>query len=128
MDLTRSPRAPRVTAQRRAPTAALHPLLTRSHAIRKCRLGPVAVRALKKVLDTPSHRDFGRAIGLVIERVSPQQSTHTLKVDLEAGPGLRATADVLARIAELASRAGIDTSKMPPLIDAKPIGKAEQAA
>src|ERR1700733_2884525 len=33
-------------------------------------LGPVAVRALKKVLDTPSHRDFGRAIGLVIERVS----------------------------------------------------------
>jgi phage terminase small subunit len=67
-------------------------------------LGPVAVRALKKVLDTPTHRDFGRAIGLVIERVSPQQSTHTVKVEGEVKLSSRETADVLERIEQLASK------------------------
>lgn len=67
-------------------------------------LGPVAVRALKKVLDTPAHRDFGRAIGLVIERVSPQQSNHTVKVEHDVTPSFKDTAEVLERIAKLAAR------------------------
>jgi hypothetical protein len=62
------------------------------------------VRALKKVLDTPSHRDFGRAIGLVIERVSPQQSTQTIKVEHDVTPSTMETARIFERIAELAAK------------------------
>jgi phage terminase small subunit len=90
-------------------------------------LGPVAVRGLKKVLDNPAHRDFGRAIGIVIDRVSPQQSTQTIKVEHDTTTAFKATADVLARIADLAARAGIDLSKLPPMIDVTPASKAEPA-
>jgi hypothetical protein len=38
-----------------------------------------------------------------------------------------ATAEVLKRIAELAARAGIDVSKLPPMIDVTPVGKSEGA-
>jgi phage terminase small subunit len=44
-------------------------------------LGPMAVRALKHLLVTPSHREHGRALGLAIERVAPAQSTHTVNVN-----------------------------------------------
>jgi hypothetical protein len=86
-------------------------------------LGPVAVRALKRVLDNPGHRDHGRALGIVMDRVAPQNSTHTVKVEHDASPALIATAAVLARINELARRAGIDPAKMPALIDARTNGK-----
>ncbi len=79
-------------------------------------MGPVAVRALKKVLDTPSHRDFGRAIGLVIERVSPQQSTHTVKVEHDATPAFKDTAQVLARIEQLAAKFAV-ALPAPKIID-----------
>ncbi len=84
-------------------------------------LGPLAVRALKKVLGQPSHRDFGRAIGIVMDRVAPQNSTHIVKVQHDATPALRATADVIARIEVLARAAGLDVAKMPPLIDVTPM-------
>lgn len=82
-------------------------------------LGPVAVRALKRVLDKPDHRDFGRAIGIVMDRVAPPQSTHKLTVEHEAAPSMRRTADVFSRIMELAARA-----KVPPMIDVTPKDKA----
>jgi phage terminase small subunit len=67
-------------------------------------LGPHAVRALKKVLDNPSHRDFGRALGIVTDRVAPSQSTHTVKVEGEIKLSAQETAHVLARIEELAAK------------------------
>jgi hypothetical protein len=80
-------------------------------------LGPLAVRALKKVLDTPAHRDFGRAIGIVIERVSPQQSNHVVDVRHDIGPTFKETAIVMARIAELAAKFCV-TLPAPVVIDA----------
>jgi hypothetical protein len=91
-------------------------------------LGPMAVRALKNLLGTPAHRDHGRAVGILMERVAPVESTHNVRVTHDATPELRATAAVLARINELALRAGINPAKMPPLIDVTPVGKSEKAA
>jgi hypothetical protein len=63
---------------------------------------------------------------MVLDRVHPAETV--VKVQHDATPALKATADVLARIAELASRAGIDVSRMPPLIDVTPASKSERAA
>jgi phage terminase small subunit len=78
-------------------------------------LGPAAVRALRKVLSNDKHKDHGRAIGIVMDRVTPVQSTAVLKVEHEVGPSLRAVANVTARILELAERAGV-----PAMIDVTP--------
>jgi hypothetical protein len=67
-------------------------------------LGPLAVRALKNLLVTPSHREHGRALGLTMERVAPQQSTHTIAVRHDATPAFQNTAQVMARMAELAAK------------------------
>jgi hypothetical protein len=83
-------------------------------------LGPTAVRALRKLLDNPNHRDHGRALDIVMNRVTPVQSTALLKIQHDATPAYKATAEVLERIAQLAARAGIDVNKMPRLIDVKP--------
>lgn len=91
-------------------------------------LGPHAVRALKKLLSNPKHRDHGRALSIVMDRVAPTQSTAVVKVEHEAGPGMRATAEVLARIAKIAAQIGIDAERLPPLIDANPVNKTDRAA
>jgi phage terminase small subunit len=67
-------------------------------------LGPLAVRALKRVLDNPAHRDFGRAIGIVMDRVAPQNSTHIVKLEGEVKLTSSETAQVMSRIEELAAK------------------------
>ncbi|MDH2353499.1 hypothetical protein QCM80_22965 [Bradyrhizobium sp. SSUT112] len=91
-------------------------------------LGPPAVRALRKLLEDPKHKDHGRALGIIMDRVTPVQSTAVLKLQHDASPALVATAAVLKRIADLATRAGLDVDKMPPLLEAKPVSKSERAA
>jgi phage terminase small subunit len=91
-------------------------------------LGPMAVRALKNLLGNSAHRDHGRSVGILMERIAPVESTHTVRVTHDATPALRATADVLARIATLAAQAGIDVSKLPPMIDVTPARKLERPA
>ncbi|MCJ9701730.1 hypothetical protein [Bradyrhizobium sp. SHOUNA76] len=91
-------------------------------------LGPVAVRAMKRVLGNDKHREFGRVLGILMDRVAPAQSTHTVKVEHDASPQLVATAAVMRRITELATQAGLDVERMPQLLDAKPIAKSERAA
>jgi phage terminase small subunit len=78
-------------------------------------LGPHAVRALKNLLDDPKAKDHGRALGIVMDRVSPIQSTAVLKVEHEAAASMQATAKVFERIMELAARA-----QVPPMIDVTP--------
>jgi phage terminase small subunit len=67
-------------------------------------LGPHAVRALKKVLDNPSHRDFGRALGIVTDRVAPVQSTAVVKLEGEVRLSTGDTAHILERIEQLARK------------------------
>lgn len=90
-------------------------------------LGPPAVRALRKLLEDPKHKDHGRALGIIMDRVTPVQSTAVLKVQHDASPALVATAAVLKRISDLAVQAGLDVNKMPALIDVRAI-KSERAA
>lgn len=79
-------------------------------------LGPVAVRAAKRVLGNPSHRDFGRVLGIVMDRVAPQNSTHTVKVEGEVKITAAEAARVMDRIEELCSRFGVALSS-PKIID-----------
>ncbi|MCW2219509.1 phage terminase small subunit [Bradyrhizobium japonicum] len=67
-------------------------------------LGPPAVRALRKLLDDPRHKDHGRAIGIVIDRVTPVQSTAVLKVEGEVRLAAGDAARVMERIEELTAR------------------------
>lgn len=67
-------------------------------------LGPLAVRALKKLLETPSSRDHGRALGIVMDRIAPQSSTLEVNVKGEVKMTAAQTADVLARIEQLCSK------------------------
>lgn len=78
---------------------------------------PRAISALSRLIETPSHKDHARGIAMVLDRVHPAETQHTVKVQHDATPALVATAAVLARINDLARRAGIDPSRMPPLID-----------
>jgi phage terminase small subunit len=89
---------------------------------------PRAIGALSRLIENPNAKDHARGIAMVLDRVHPAETISTLNVRHDATPALKATADVLARIAELAARAGIDLSKMPPLIDVTPVGKSEKAA
>ena len=86
---------------------------------------PAAIRAMHKLILTQSHKDHGRAVGMLLDRVHPAETTHHVMVKHDATPSLVATAAVLARIHALALSAGIDPARMPPLIDAKPFTKSE---
>jgi hypothetical protein len=67
-------------------------------------LGPSAVRAMRKVLDKPNHRDFGRVLGIVMDRVSPVESTAIVKVEGEVKLSSRETEQVMKRIEELTAK------------------------
>jgi phage terminase small subunit len=67
-------------------------------------LGPHAVRALKRILDDPKHREHGRALGIVMDRVSPVETTATLKVEGEIKLSAGDTRQVMDRIEALAAK------------------------
>jgi phage terminase small subunit len=47
-------------------------------------MGPLAVRALKNLLGDKAAKEHGRALGIVMDRIAPQQSTHTVNVNHHA--------------------------------------------
>lgn len=89
---------------------------------------PRAISALSRLIETPSHKDHARGIAMVLDRVHPVETQHTLKVEHDVSPAMVTTAAALKHIAELAAKVGLDVGKLPPLIDAKPVSKSEQAA
>ncbi|MGA2056921.1 MAG: hypothetical protein ABSG88_16600 [Bradyrhizobium sp.] len=78
-------------------------------------LGPHAVRALKRLLDKPDHRDHGRALGIVMDRVAPAASTLTVKHEGEVKFSQDASV-VLARIEKLCAKFAIPLPA-PKIID-----------
>jgi hypothetical protein len=89
-------------------------------------LGPTAVRALKNLLGDKAHRDHGRSLGIVMDRIAPIESTHTVKVQHDATPSFKETAQVLARIAELAAKFSVRLPA-PPIIDGEVVETKSQA-
>ena len=79
---------------------------------------PAALRALKDLIANPKHPHHMKAIAAVIDRTDPLQTTHNVIVDHRSERQLTAaTAEVIARIHELAKRAGL--AQLPPPIDAE---------
>jgi phage terminase small subunit len=76
---------------------------------------PRAIRALSNLIEDPLAKDHARGIAMVLDRVHPAETQHTVKVEHEASFSMNATAEVFARIMELAARAGV-----PPMIDITP--------
>ena len=87
---------------------------------------PRAIGALARLIENPKAKDHVRGIAMVLDRTMPVETI--VKMQHDATPALRATADVLERIAAIAPRVGIDVSRMPPMIDVTPVGKPEKAA
>lgn len=82
-------------------------------------LGPPAVRALKKLLANPKHRDHGRALAIVMDRVTPVQSTAVLKVEGEVKVSAADAARVMERIEELTAKF-MPSLSAPKTIDHEP--------
>jgi phage terminase small subunit len=76
---------------------------------------PAAIRAMHKLILTPSHKDHGRAVGMLLDRVHPAETTHKVTVEHQASSSMKATAEVFERIMQLAARA-----KVPPMINVTP--------
>jgi hypothetical protein len=79
---------------------------------------PRAIRALAHLIETPDHKDHGRALGMVLDRVHPVETTHTVKVAHQI-PVMVATEEVLDRIRRLAAKAGLDPLRLAPPVDAE---------
>jgi hypothetical protein len=47
---------------------------------------PRAISALSRLIETPSHRDHARGIAMVLDRVHPAETQHTVKVQHDATP------------------------------------------
>ena len=78
---------------------------------------PRAIRALSGLIENPKSRDHARGIAMVLDRVHPAETVHNVKVEHDATPAFKDTAQVLARIAELAAKFSV---KLPPTIDVTP--------
>ncbi len=82
---------------------------------------PRAIRALSHLIETPSHKDHARGIGMVLDRVHPAETQHTVKVQLDATPDFKETAQVMARIAELAAKYSVSLPSPPITIESRAI-------
>lgn len=89
---------------------------------------PRAIRALSSLIENPNSRDHARGIAMVLDRVHPAETHHSVHVEHNASRELVATAAVLARIDDLWRAVGLGAEKMPPLIDVNPESKSGTAA
>lgn len=70
---------------------------------------PRALRALSNLIEDPGHRDHGRAIGMVMDRIHPVATTHTVKVEHEPSKQM---GDLTERLLSIALTFGLDAQKV----------------
>jgi hypothetical protein len=93
-------------------------ILAAVHEMDRARIrasAPRAIRSLAQIIEDPESKDFIRAAGMILDRTHPVHTVHTVSVEHRASASMKATAEVLERIMELAERA-----KVPPMIDVTP--------
>lgn len=80
---------------------------------------PRAIRALSHLIETPSHKDHGRALGMILDRTMPAETVHNVKMNHDVTPAFQDTVQVMARIAELAAKycAPMATLRAPVVIE-----------
>jgi hypothetical protein len=80
---------------------------------------PAAVEALMKLVQDPTHRGHVRALAMLMDRVYAVETSHLVKVEHTPSPlTLEMTKEVLARIEQLARRAGLVEPPQPTAIPA----------
>jgi phage terminase small subunit len=87
---------------------------------------PRAISALSALVENPKHKDHARGIAMVLDRVHPAQTQHTVKVEHSATPDFKETAQVLARITELAAKFSVRLPS-PSIIDGEVVETNSQA-
>jgi hypothetical protein len=65
---------------------------------------PRAISALSRLIEDPQHKDHARGIGMVLDRVMPAENVLSVKHEHDLTPAFQETAQVMARIAELAAK------------------------
>jgi phage terminase small subunit len=78
---------------------------------------PRAISALSRLIEDPKAKDHARGIAMVLDRVHPAETQHTIKVEHDATPSFKDTAVIMERIALLAAR----YNAMPTLVEGKTI-------
>jgi hypothetical protein len=79
---------------------------------------PRAIGALSRLIENPRHKDHARGIAMVLDRTMPLETIHNVKVKHDVTPGFKETAEVMARIAELAAKYSVSLPA-PVVIDAQ---------
>jgi hypothetical protein len=77
---------------------------------------PRAISALSRLVENPKHKDHARGIAMVLDRVHPTEMVHKVKHEHDLTPDFKETAQVLARIAELAAKYSVSLPT-PVIID-----------
>ena len=70
-------------------------------------LAPDVVRGIRNIVNDSKHRDHGRVLMGVYDRLDPAHTLHTVKVEDHRPASPEITQKVLDRIDELARRAGL---------------------
>jgi hypothetical protein len=78
---------------------------------------PEAVAALRRLVNDPKHRDHGRAVLAMIDRIDPVETRHVVDVHRRTEIAVVTTDEVLKKINELATKAGLAPERLPPLIE-----------
>jgi hypothetical protein len=65
---------------------------------------PRAISALSRLIEDPRHKDHARGIGMVLDRVHPAEQVHNVKHNHDVTPAFQNTAQIMARMAELAAK------------------------
>lgn len=88
---------------------------------------PRAIGALSRLIENPSHKDHARGIAMILDRTMPLETVHNVQVKHDATPEFRETAQVLARISELAAKFSVRLPA-PRVIEGQAFENNSQAA
>jgi hypothetical protein len=77
---------------------------------------PRAISALSRLVESPNHKDHARGIAMILDRVHPAETVSTLKVQHDATPSFKETAEVLERIAALAAKYSVALPRPAPAV------------
>jgi phage terminase small subunit len=89
---------------------------------------PRAMGALSRLIEDPRHKDHARGIAMVLDRTMPLETVHNVNLKHDVTPAFKETAEVLARIAQLAERFGVRLPAPPLLIESRVAENKPRAA
>ena len=82
---------------------------------------PRAIRALERLIEDPKHKDHARGIGMVLDRVHPQETVHRVEVKHEHTAKFD-TDELIDRLGKVALTFGLDSAKVLACPQTRPAG------